>query len=142
MFDSVNYILEPERLAQAFVQIYRHLNRGGVFTFDMNSHFALSTGMFTQDGVYGPVAHDWISYWYEETRLCRVEMDFWVTDDPNPEVPRRHFKEHHLQRAYSISEIKLLLTQAGFEKIEVFGNYGMMPPTKKSDRLLFVCEKP
>ena len=142
MFDSVNYITEPERLQKAFVQVYRHLNKGAVFTFDMNSHFALSTGMFTQEGAYGPVSHDWVSYWYEETQICRVEMDFWVVDNKIEGAPRRHFKEHHVQRAYAINEIKLFLTQAGFEKIEVFGNYGMMPPTKKSDRLLFVCEKP
>jgi ubiquinone/menaquinone biosynthesis C-methylase UbiE len=142
MFDSVNYIIEPERLQQAFVKIYRHLNAGGVFTFDMNSHYALSTGMFTQDGAYGPVSHEWVSYWYEETQICRIEMDFWIVDSKNPDKPRHHFKEHHVQRAYSINDIKLFLTQAGFIKIEVFGNYSMMPPTKKSDRLLFVCEKP
>lgn len=140
LFDSLNYIVDPERLARAFQRIARHAAPGAIFAFDMNSVFALSTNMFTQDDEQGPVKHSWTAHWDPQTRLCRVEMDFWVRDQHSGET--RHFTETHLQRAYELADVKAMLDAAGFIKTEVFGNYGPKSPNASSDRWLFVTEKP
>lgn len=139
MFDSLNYIVEPARLLRAFQAVYRHLNPGGVFAFDMNSLYALSHDMFSQHSDIGPVRHDWRAHWDRETRICRVEMDFWITDRETGD--ERFFHETHIQRAYTVPEITEWLEQAGFVRVECFGNYGDRAPNAKSDRLLFVGEK-
>lgn len=139
LFDSLNYILEPERLQAAFRRIYAHTNPGGIFAFDVNSLYALSHDLFSQTNLYGPVQHVWNAYWDRETRICRVEMEFSVRDSETGHM--RHFTETHIQRAYTVPELTEWLQQAGFIHIECFGNYGLRPPTAKSDRLLFVCER-
>lgn len=140
VFDSLNYILDPERLQEGLRRLYAHACPGGVLTFDMNAVYALRHGLFTQHEKNGPIEHDWKSHWDEDQKLCRVEMDFWVTDKHTS--TRRHFHETHLQRGYALNEMKQWLTEAGWSKIEVFGNYGDKAPNSRSDRWLFVCEKP
>lgn len=140
LFDSLNYILDPKALQAAFRRICAHTAPGGgLFAFDLNSLYALAHNFFTQTSIVGPVRHVWKSHWDRETRLCRVEMAFWVTDAETGET--RHFTETHLQRAYTAPEITAWLAAAGFTKIEVFGNYGDRPPVAHSDRLLFVAER-
>lgn len=139
LFDSLNYILDPADLQAAFHRIYAHLTPGGLFAFDMNALYALSHNLFTQTGQEGPVRHHWVSYWNREERLCRVEMQFWVTDAHTGEM--RHFTETHVQRAYTTGEVTDWLAEAGFVRTVVFGNYGERAPGPKSDRLLFVTEK-
>ncbi len=139
MFDSLNYITDSAALQTAFQRIFVHTAPGGVFAFDLNAMYALAHGFFDQTGTLGPIHHVWKSYWDRETRLCRVEMDFWVRDSETGEM--RHFTETHIQRAYTVPEITEWLGAAGFVRIDVFGNYGRRPPGPKSDRLLFVAEK-
>jgi ubiquinone/menaquinone biosynthesis C-methylase UbiE len=139
MFDSINYILEPEAVQQAFHRFYAHASPRAILAFDMNTPYALSAGMFTQQDLEAVVRHNWISHYDEVARLCRVEMDFWVTDPHTNE--ERTFHETHWQRAYSIKDIKTWLTKAGWTKIEVFGNYSDRPPGPRTDRWLFVCER-
>lgn len=140
LFDSLNYILEPDALAEALVRVARHLSPGAVFAFDVNSLYALSHGLFTQSGTSGGLRHDWTAHWERETRTCRVEMAFVVTDTDTGE--RREFSETHYQRAYTVTELRGMLTIAGFEKIAVYGNYGTRPPHPKSDRLLIAAQMP
>lgn len=139
MFDSLNYILEPDRLRRAFGRVYAHLTPGGLFAFDMNAMYALAHDLFTQRNDSGPLRHDWVAHWDRETRICRVEMDFWVTDKETGDA--RHFHETHVQRAYTVPEITEWLGEAGFVAVECFGNYGDRAPNAKSDRLLFVAER-
>ena len=139
LFDSLNYILDPARLRAAFRRIFAHTAPGGMFAFDLNALYALSHNLFTQTNEVGPVRHVWTAHWDRETRLCRVEMQFWVNDANGGE---RHFTETHLQRAYTVPEIREWLADAGFVRIEAFGNYGDRAPGPRSDRLLFVAERP
>lgn len=140
MFDSMNYILQPERLQLALRRVGEHLVPGGVFAFDMNAIYAFEKEMFTQDGEYSGISHAWVSEYDPATRLCRVEMIFKVRDEETGEI--RVFEELHLQRGYEVEEVRRWLGEAGFVKIEAFGNYGMRAPSRRSDRLLFVAEMP
>lgn len=140
LFDSLNYIIDPADLSKAFVRIAHHLNPGALLAFDVNSLYALSHDLFTQTGTSGPLNHTWKSQWDRESRTCRVEMDFTLQDQTTGEM--RYFHETHVQRAYTITELREMLEAAGFVNIAVYGNYGERTPGPKSDRLLFVAEKP
>ena len=140
LFDSLNYILDPEDLRRAFGRVFHHLTPGAVFAFDVNSLYALSHDLFTQSDSRGDLSHSWRCFWDRETRTCRVEMAFTVTDPHTGKS--RQFHETHRQRAYTTTELREMLTETGFTQIAVYGNYGDRPPTPKSDRLLFIAEVP
>lgn len=139
LFDSLNYVLDPQQLQEGFRRLYAHAAPGAVFAFDLNSVYALRQNLFTQKETNGPIEHEWHAHWNEAEQLCRVEMDFWIVDAHTGE--RRYFHEQHLQRAYALNDIKAWLTSAGWERTEVFGNYGERAPNARSDRWLFVTEK-
>jgi ubiquinone/menaquinone biosynthesis C-methylase UbiE len=140
LFDSLNYILEPAKLQAAFKRVFQHITPGGFFAFDMNALYALSHDLFTQSQQFGPVQHVWKAHWDRESRICRVEMDFWVRDDATGQ--ERHFHETHVQRAYTVPEIRQWLMDVGFVDIVVYSNYTDRQPGPRSDRLFFFAEKP
>src|SRR5262249_12216023 len=138
LFDSLNYILDPAALQSAFRRLYAHTAPGGLLAFDLNSTFPLSHDLFTQSQQSGPVQHFWKAHWNPDTRLCRVEMEFWVRDSQTGKM--RHFTETHVQRAYTSAEITEWLAAAGYVRITDYGNYGELPSGPRSDRILFVAE--
>lgn len=141
LFDSLNYILEPERLRSAFVRVFAHLNPGGTFIFDVNTEYALAEGMFNQScmRMNEPLRYRWRSRYDAETRLCTVRMDF--SYDPGTGV-RESFLEVHRQRAYSKDDLASWLREAGFGGVTIYNAYTTDPPKKRSDRLFYVAVKP
>jgi ubiquinone/menaquinone biosynthesis C-methylase UbiE len=141
LFDSLNYIIEPVRLAMAIRRVAQHLEPGGLFIFDINSEFALKNRFFDQDNLAHPeerLMYDWDSSYSEQARLCRVDMKFWYREDTGE---RRQFDECHVQYAYRADEVQKMLADAGFEDISIYQAYTLRAPTKTSDRLFFVSRK-
>lgn len=138
LFDSLNYILEPQRLAEAFSRVAAHLRPNGLFIFDLNTEYALANRFFDQSNIGSsePLLHKWCSSYWPETRLCRVDMQFlWQA----PDGSQQSFEEVHWQYAYRESEVCHFLTQAGFKQIALYDAYTLRPPAPFSDRLFYVA---
>jgi len=139
LFDSLNYITDPDRAAGAISRVGEHLVPGGVFIFDVNTIYALSNHFFDQAHL-APDSYPkyvWNSSYDRRTRLCRIDMLFEVLDEGGP----RHFKEVHYQRGHSIEELKRWLVDANFRVVDVFHAYTFRKPTRTSDRVFFVARK-
>src|SRR5690606_15059021 len=79
LYDSLNYLTEPQLLQKAFGQISNHLQPDGLFIFDMNAPYAFETDMFTQSD-HRPrqkLQYDWVAHYDPQTRLCRVDMTYF-----------------------------------------------------------------
>jgi ubiquinone/menaquinone biosynthesis C-methylase UbiE len=139
LFDSLNYILEPDRLRSAFQRIRGHLCDGGSFLFDVNTQFALEQGMFDQSSTRKdePLHYRWRSSYDPETRLCTVRMRFEYAPD---EAPASVFHEVHVQRAYGKDELRQWLADAGFAKVTIYDAYSLRAARKRSDRLFFLAQ--
>ena len=140
-FDSLNYILEAERLQSAFARVCDCLAPGGSFFFDVNTEYALAEGMFNQSCTRKDEAlhYRWRSRYDPETRLCTIRMSFSY-DDGSGE--RGAFTEVHRQRAYGKEELAQWLRAAGFADVAVYDAYSLDPPKKRSDRLFYFAVKP
>lgn len=140
LFDSLNYVTDPARLALAFERVGLHLTRNGLFIFDLNTEFALKNKFFDQNNLASTerLRYNWVSEYFPETRLCRVRMRFWYREDDGAE---RAFEEVHWQYAYSIEQITTMLESAGFEDISVYQAYTLNPPTRAADRVFYVARK-
>lgn len=139
LFDSLNYILEADKLQQAFYRVAEHLEPNGLFIFDMNTEFALAAGFFDQcnAATRGPVVYDWKSSYNAATRICRIAMSFLY----RREIPPREVQLVHYQRAYDQEEVCEMLRAAGFEVHAVYDGYTFQPATRRSDRVFFVARK-
>lgn len=141
LFDSLNYITEPEMLRRAFKGIFHVLKPGGYFIFDMNSEYALEANLFTQDNLGSDerLKYFWVSTYDRGRKLCRVDMYFQLE---NEDGRLSCFKEVHYQRAYSIDEVVSYLTDVGFRCVYIFEAYTFNPPGKRSARIYYVAQHP
>lgn len=139
LYDSLNYILAPDRLRSCFTDVYGCLRPGGLFVFDMNTPRALSADLFSQDnlGSADPLQYTWKAHWDARTRLCRVEMWFRWRDGREGE----EFTETHWQYAYRPREVVAMLREAGFTGVAAHEAYSFRPVTRWSDRAYFVARK-
>lgn len=139
LFDSLNYITDPERLAKAIERVGEHVVEGGYFIFDVNTIYALSHHFFDQANLATDryPHYIWSSEFDHSTRICTVNMTFEVLEDGMT----RQFKEVHLQRGHTLEELTDMLIDAGFEVVEILHAYRFRKPTRRSDRVFFVARK-
>jgi ubiquinone/menaquinone biosynthesis C-methylase UbiE len=140
LFDSLNYVTDPRRLAQAMERVGLHLTRNGLFIFDLNTEFALKNSFFDQSNRLSNVRlrYDWESEYYSESRLCRVRMRFWYREEDGQD---RVFEEEHWQYAYRTEEIITMLQNAGFDEITAYQAYTLRAPGRSTDRIFYMARK-
>ncbi len=139
LYDSLNYIVEPEGLQRCFQGVWHALRPGGLMIFDLNTERALRIGLFTQDNVSTtePLMYQWKSNWDGERQLCRVDMKFkWRGPGEKCE-----FHETHYERAYEEEDVREWLARAGMETLHVFDAYTFRSPGSFANRVYYVARK-
>lgn len=138
--DGFNYITYDDDLENVFAKSHELLKDGGLFIFDISSHYKLST--ILGNNMHGENREDisylWQNYFDEEQNLIEMELAFFVKD-ANGKFDK--FEEVHQQRAYTEDEIIESLQISGFTDIKVYGDFTFEKPKKDSERIFFVCKK-
>lgn len=140
LFDSLNYVVSPQRLDCAMRRVAAHLSPGALFIFDMNSEFALRNKFFDQNNLDtdAPLRYDWKSEYFPDSRLCRIHMKFTYRYDNGKETA---FEEEHWQYAYREREVVQMLDRSGFDEIKTFQAYTHRPASRSSDRIFYVARR-
>ena len=136
MYDSINYLVEPEAMARVLARVARVLSARGLFIFDMNTAYGLEQfwGNRTEEQEVGSTTILW-EYTYERrTRLAGLSLEF---RNGGGAVTR----EEHLERAYGRVEMEALLAGAGLEAVAVTEDRKLEPPGKFCDRAWFVARR-
>ena len=136
--DSLDYITDPKDCAEAIRRVYRALNPGGIFIFDVNTPEKLRA----MDGqVYLDEDDDvycvWRGEFDEKTNICTYGMDLFQRQD---RLWRRSFEEHR-EYAYSAQQLAEYLKAAGFTNIRVYADRRMEPPRTGEQRIYFKARK-
>lgn len=139
LYDSFNYILDPEKLQAAFRCIGNHVKPGGLFVFDMNAPWAFEANLFTQRNrdPKNNLHYDWNSQYDPLTRICEVTMQFTRKSSEGMEK----FSEVHHERAYTRSEVEELLAQSGWDLIKTYDAYTLNQPHDRSERWYFLARR-
>lgn len=132
--DSTNYILEYCNLKRYFSGIREHLNENGIFIFDINSYYKLSTvignNIFTYDDK--EVVYIWENQFDNE--IVDMYLTFFVKEN---DVYRR-FDEEHSERAYKEQEIENLFRECGLRLINKLNNYSEESIDNKTERIVYI----
>ena len=136
--DSIDYITDPVDCREAICRIYKVLNPGGCFIFDVNTPEKLRA----MDGqVFLDEDEDvycvWRGEFDESTNICSYGMDLFRREG---EVWLRSFEEH-LEYAYSAEELMGYLRQAGFTDIEIYADRKMEAPGPGEQRIYLKARK-
>lgn len=136
--DSMDYITNPDDCRKAIVRVYRALNPGGCFIFDVNTPEklrAMDGQIFLDedDDVYCV----WQGSFDEESNICTYEMDLFQRMGS---IWQRSFEEHQ-EYAYSADQLVDFLKEAGFTAIEVFADREICSPRPGEQRIYIKARK-
>ncbi len=136
--DSLDYITEPEDCRKAIYRVYRALNPGGCFIFDVNTPEKLRS----MDGqVFLDEDEDvycvWRGEFEESTNICSYGMDLFQRQGG---VWHRSFEEHR-EYAYSAAQLTGFLRDAGFTDIGVYGDRILAAPRAGEQRIYMKARK-
>lgn len=136
--DSLDYITEPEHCREAIRRIYKVLNPGGIFIFDVNTPEKLramdgQVFLDEDDDVYCV----WRGEFDEGTNICSYAMDLFRREG---NCWSRSFEEHQ-EYAYSEEQLRQYLRDAGFTRIRVYGDRVFESPREGEQRIYFSARK-
>ena len=138
MIDGINYVIAPKSVFEVFSNVRKSLNDDGIFIFDVSSRYKLKNIIGDETFIHSErdIFYSWQNRYIERYNISDMYLNFFVEQGDMYE----RFEERHLQRAYSERELRALLKEAGFSNIRVYDELSFDAPTKKSERLVFVCK--
>ena len=136
--DGLDYILNPDDCKKAIGRVYKALNPGGIFIFDVNTPEKLramdgQVFLDEDDDVYCV----WRGEFDEETNICSYGMDLFQRTGNTWE---RSFEEHR-EYAYTQQQLTAYLKEAGFTHICVYADGLLQPPHEGEQRIYFSARK-
>ena len=136
--DSIDYILDPNDCKQAIQRVYKILNPGGCFIFDVNTPeklHAMDGQVFLDedDDVYCV----WRGEFDQQTNICSYGMDLFQR---RGNMWHRSFEEHR-EYAYSAQTLISYLRSAGFTSITVYGDRKFAAPEAGEQRIYLKARK-
>ena len=135
--DAVNYITDKKRLKKMFKLVHNYLNPDGLFIFDINTEHKLKNVLSDNTFIYDEqnVFYTWENY-YRQGISTQI-LNFFVESGDG----YRRFIEEHIQRAYSVSEIKEMLKDAKLELLEITAWEEGGKIGKNAEKIVFASKK-
>jgi len=136
--DSMNYITDPLACQEAIRRVYRALNPGGCFIFDVNTPEKLRA----MDGqVFLDEDDDVYCVWRGEfdgnSNILSYGMDLFQRRGG---LWQRSFEEHR-EYAYTQQQLVGYLKAAGFDSIRVFADKKLETPGQNEQRIYLKARK-
>lgn len=143
--DSMNYITEPEELLQVFRLVNNYLDQDGIFIFDLNTEYKYREllGERTIAEAREDICFIWENEYNRETRLNEYALTLFLPSEraaKNPPLYER-YEEVHIQRAYSLEEIKTLLARAGMQFVAAYNVMTEEEPGEDCERMYIVARE-
>ena len=137
--DSINYLLEEKDVSRVFSLVHNYLDPDGLFLFDVNSPYKF-------EEVYGNNAYiledetaycGWQNEYDRETGIC----DFYLSlFEEQKDGSYERSDEHQRERCYHKEALCRLLSEAGFEVLGMFGDFGGGEVEANTERWYFVAK--
>lgn len=138
--DSINYITNPEELTQVFRLVNNYLDPGGIFLFDFNTEYKyrelMGETVIAEDRE--DVSFIWYNSYDEAEHFNEIDLRVFVREEDGR---YRKFEEEHLQRGYTLPEIKQMIHEAGMEFLAAYDGYTGRAADEKSERIVVTARE-
>ncbi len=136
--DSINYLLTDRDLHGTFQRVRNFLFPGGVFIFDFNTvhkyRDVIGTRTITED------SEDVSFIWENTFRAARSRNEAAITFFAREADGRyRRFEETHVQRGFTMGEMRRLLNRAGLKVLAAFDERNGKDPNARSERIFVIA---
>jgi len=136
--DGINYLKQDE-IILFFNRINKHINKGAKFVFDISTEYKYRT-MYNENYVYDDeeIFYVWENIFSEDNNSIDIEINFFINDTKEK---YDRITEIQTQYIHSIDNIKSILSDSGFNNIEIYDDYNDVSYNKESLRAVFCCTK-
>lgn len=142
--DSMNYITDAKDLKQVFALANNYLDPRGIFVCDMNTMYKyenlLGDNTFAENRDEGSFI--WENDYDNETHLNEYDLTLYIAEEnENGDEVYNRFEEQHIQRAYSIEEIREAVAAGGMELIDIIDVDTMDKPVPETERIYVIARE-
>ena len=130
LFDSIGYLQTDDAIHDAFGKIRDHLRENGLLIFE----FWHAPAMLAR---YSPTRRrSWKTSDGEIVRTSATALDrvrrlarvHYTVEEIRNDATRATFHEEHINRFFSVDEMKALVSEGGFEPIKFFAGFDRLTP--------------
>ncbi len=137
--DGVNYLASEDEVRAFFTAARNALAPNGVLLFDISSRYklkhVLNGRQFGDD--LEDVACLWQNVYDERSHLLEIDLTLFIRQGKAFE----RFRERHIQRAHTASELTRWMRVCGLEPLGVYGFLTAEKPGRKAERIQFVARR-
>lgn len=141
LFDSINYLVKSDKLLAMFERVRLHLKKGGLFLFDFNTLYTIKY-VWDNSVHISPLSENLLiieSNTYNERSKTTTKM-LTLFAKQKKEIFKR-ICEKHVERGYTLEEIKALLIRAGFGLLNCYDCFTFNEPKPETRRIFCVGKK-
>lgn len=122
--DSMNYLIEERDMKETFLRVYKTLEPGGYFLFDLKTAYCFREVLGNEVRVEQDenMTCIWENYFYEEEAVNEYSLTIFRRQPESHLFDRT--EEVHVQRAYEIEEVRQWLAECGFCDIACYAADG------------------
>lgn len=136
--DSLCYLEEKEMIRKVFAEVYEHLEKDGVFLFDIHSVNQMNKfDGFSYHDIEDEQILLWDSFAGDTPHSC--EHYLTILKETSSGLYER-FEEVHFERTYPVEEVVRILEETGFSQIKVTADFNQ-DMDEKSSRIFFEVRK-
>ncbi len=144
--DSVNYVTESEDLLQVFKLVNNYLDPKGIFIFDFHPRYyykeIVADATIAEDR--DDISFIWDNFYDDEEDINELALSLFVREtngDQSDGSLYRKYEELHLQRGYTLEEMKALIAQSGMELVAAYDAFTREEATEECERIYIIARE-
>ena len=137
--DSINYILRPDEVEQVLSLVNNYLDPGGMLILDFHTPYYFSEVLGEE--TITEVDDDMALIWENEERGNGEHISWLTVFTKEKDESYSRFEEEHLQRGYTIDEMRKLAENAGLKEIHFYDGYSALDVREDSERIVMTARE-
>ncbi len=138
--DCLNHLTEEADLKKCLSLVHNYLSPDGIFIFDINSKYKFEN--IYAENSYAMETENafcvWQNYYDEECEVCNFYITlFEESDDGRYE----RYDEEQNERMYTLSKMRSLLENAGFEFVGAYGDFDFNVADENIDERIYIAAR-
>lgn len=141
--DTMNYLTDRADFVKTLKLVNNYLEKDGLFIFDLKTEYMYKNviGNTNRSEVCEDYAYIWENAYDESDRTNTYLVTIFNKEDDGADSRYVRSEETHVQKAYTIDEVKSMINEAGLGLVEVLDADTMQAPSEKTGRLYFVVRE-
>lgn len=141
--DSINYITSIDDLVKVFSLVNNYLDPNGIFIFDLNTIYKYTQiGDCTIAENRNESSFIWENTFFSDTNINQYDLTiFEKCNNKLSDNLYEKFEETHIQKAYSLDEIKEALEKSGLIYVTSYNAFTHDPVTDTSERIYVIARE-